>query len=219
VETGGVLIAVRCAGCAVIFYVCERDYRGQIYGSRGCQRAGRRSANARHQASPEGRLDHRDAMRVHRDRRRVFAAPVTDTRSDKLSAEVSSCVRNDASAPALEAHAVAAESTCDATIDSDDAASAARDAAPCDGVDGGDFEAGDGELPARRGGAGRGRASSAAPAGAVCCVVCRRPGLFIRDAEGRRPRLRYQDRTRRRRGRVPRPPSARAPDPRRRRLR
>jgi hypothetical protein len=38
----------------VVFYVCEAEYRGQIYGSETCQRDARRSANARHQASPEG---------------------------------------------------------------------------------------------------------------------------------------------------------------------
>lgn len=193
----------------MIFYVCEHDYRGQIYGSEGCHREARRLANARHQASPEGRLDHRDAMRSHRDRLRGGATPVTDTRSDKLAAEPMSCVRDDASASAMEAHAVAAEGTDDETSHSDDAASTARNAAPRDGGerrrDAGAPGLCDRESPARRSGAG---------AGAACCVVCRRPGLFILDPDGRRPRLRREDRAQRRRGRVPRPPSASSPHPR-----
>ncbi len=211
-ESVGVLIAIRCAGCAVIFYVCEHDYRGQIYGSEGCHREARRSANARHQASPEGRLDHRDAMRSHRDRIRGGATPVTDTRSDNLAAEPMSCVRDDASASVMGAHAVGAESTDDATIHSDDAASTARDAAPRDGGerrrDAGAPGLYDRESHSRRSGAR-----------AVCCIVCRRPGFLIRDPDDRRPRLRNEEREQRRRGRVPRPPSARSPPPRLRPLR
>lgn len=213
-----VLVAVRCAGCFVVFYVCESDYRGQVYGSEGCQRGGRRSANARHQASPEGRLDHRDAMRVHRDRKRAGATTVTDTRSANLAPEASSCVRDDASASAMVAHAVAAESTCDATTESDDAASAPTDPVARDGGPRRGDGPSDDESPARCGGA-PGRPASAVPTGEVFCAVCRRPGVFIRDAEDRRTRLWNANRARRRRGRVPRPPSAEppAPPPRRRR--
>ena len=124
----GVLVGIRCAGCAFIFYICESEYRGQIYGSGRCRQAGRRAANARHQASPEGRLDHRDAMRARRARGGVAVGSVTDTRSDNLLAEASSCPRDDASASVMEAHAVIAESTDDGTNVSDDAAPGARDA-------------------------------------------------------------------------------------------
>lgn len=202
----------------MVFYVCEHDYRGQIYGSEGCHRDARRSANARHQASPEGRLDHRDAMRSHRDRIRAGTTPVTDTRSDNLAAEPMSCVRDDAFASAMEAHADVAESTDDATILSDDAVSTARDPAPRESRE---TRCGAGVLgpygrqsPARHRGA-----ADVAYAGTVCCVVCRRLGLFILDPDDRRPRLRNEDRAQRRRGRVPRPPSARSPPPRLRPLR
>lgn len=201
----------------MIFYVCEADYRGQMYGSERCRRRGRRSANARHQASPEGRLDHRDAMRAHRSRSEAPTVPVTDNRSNNLAAEVSSCVRDDVAASAMGDHAFAAESMDDGTNHSDDAAPATRYATPGDGgetrADAGDPGTDDGGPPAGRGHAAGGATAAVAPADALCCVVCGRGGVFIRDAEARRARVRHKDGPLRRRGRVPRPPSARPKNP------
>ena len=76
-----------------------------------------------------------------------------------------SCVRDDASASAMGAHAVAAEGTDEGTNQRDDAG--ARDAAPRDGGerrdDAGDLGPNDRESPARRSGA-----AHVAPGNALC---------------------------------------------------
>jgi hypothetical protein len=69
VHEGGVEVGRegRCPWCKRIFYICRCCDRGQVYcgpehpdaGQRGC----RRRSNALHQASPEGRDDHRDRNR------------------------------------------------------------------------------------------------------------------------------------------------------------
>lgn len=55
-----------------MFHVCRRCDRGQSYCGAVCREAARaaskRRARARHQASQEGRLDHRDAQARYRDR-------------------------------------------------------------------------------------------------------------------------------------------------------
>ena len=70
-------------GAARGFYICASCYRGQRYCGAPCrataQRRQRRQANARHQRSPEGRLDHRDRQRAYRARCRLRR--VTDTPS------------------------------------------------------------------------------------------------------------------------------------------
>lgn len=207
-----VFVRVRCAGCAEIVVFCEADYRGQVYCGGGCKGAAGRETKARDQRSREGRFDHAARNVVYRARRHASITPVkivTDTRSGKLAAEAMSCVRDDASASVVEEHAVVVESTDDGTNHSDDAAFAARDAAPRDGgearSDEGDLGPDDGEPPAGGGDAARGP-RALAPAGAVCCVVCGRRGVFVRDPDDRRPRLRNEDRPLRRRGRLPRPP-------------
>ena len=64
------IVVCRGAGCPAVFYICGACYRGQAYCGARCrapaQRQHRRDANARHQRSPEGRLDHRDRQRVYR---------------------------------------------------------------------------------------------------------------------------------------------------------
>ena len=76
---------LRCrgVGCGAVFYICESCYRGQAYCGDECrapaQRRQRRTANAKHQRSPEGRLDHRDHQRAYRARCRLRG--VTDTPS------------------------------------------------------------------------------------------------------------------------------------------
>ena len=77
---------VRCRGpgCGTVFYLCGSCYRGQAYCGHPCrataQRRQRRRANARHQRSPEGRLDHRDRQRAYRARRRRRVTDVPSTR-------------------------------------------------------------------------------------------------------------------------------------------
>ena len=83
------LLQLVCGLCQEMFYVCVSDFRGQTY-CPGCRAAGRararRAANARHQQSDEGRLDHRDQNRAwrrrcaERDRTRV-----TDTGIRKVA--------------------------------------------------------------------------------------------------------------------------------------
>lgn len=69
-----------CDGCSAVFWICPRCDRGQRYCSPACRAAARlqqhRSANGRHQRTPEGRLDHRD--RQQRYRRRLAQETVTD---------------------------------------------------------------------------------------------------------------------------------------------
>ena len=78
---------VRCrgAGCGTVFSLCGSYYRGQAYFGDHCrataQRHQRRQANARHQRSEEGRLDHRDRQRAYRARCRLRR--VTDTPSTR----------------------------------------------------------------------------------------------------------------------------------------
>lgn len=76
----------QCGVCSAEFLVCRSCDRGQRYCSGPCARVGRtdrqRLARRRHQASPEGLLDHRDRNRSWRQRRRVM-----DTTSGKLATE------------------------------------------------------------------------------------------------------------------------------------
>jgi hypothetical protein len=78
----------RCGGCRHLFYVCRTCDHGQLYCGSACRlqarSISRRRARARHQSSPEGRLDHRDRQRLYRERCRVR---VTDQGSPKPSLE------------------------------------------------------------------------------------------------------------------------------------
>ena len=167
-EIVDVFVRVCCAGCAKIFYFCRDHYHGQIYCGGGCRSAAVRESKARDQRSPEGRLDHADRTAASRAR----AKSVTDTRSNSLAGGASSCVRDDASASAMEAHAVGAQSTDDGTNLSDDAASCLRDAPAGDGgaarVDASGLGPCDGGAPAC-GGDAAGGAVAVAPAGPLCC--------------------------------------------------
>jgi hypothetical protein len=82
------LYVLVCARCAVAFFVCRRDYRGQTY-CPTCQplerAAQHRLANARHQRSDEGRADHVDHQRAYRARKLAESEAVTGTASRKLA--------------------------------------------------------------------------------------------------------------------------------------
>ena len=130
-----VLMRFAAPGARAIFYVCEADYRGQIYGEDGCRERRPAAGEGAAPSEPGGasRSRRRVAGRIAHRRRLAAAAIVTDTRSDNLAAEASSCARDDATASEVEAHAVVAEGTDHGTTHSDDAAPAPRDAAARDG--------------------------------------------------------------------------------------
>jgi hypothetical protein len=70
------LLRVRaCRWCQRLFFPCRACDRGHAYCSPSCRRAGRvqslRAAGRRYQASPEGRLEHRDRQRAYRARCRL----------------------------------------------------------------------------------------------------------------------------------------------------
>jgi hypothetical protein len=77
-----------CHWCGGSFFICRRCDRGHAYCGERCRRQGyarsRRRARQRHQGSPEGKADHREAMRELRARRK---AAVTDQPSEEGVAE------------------------------------------------------------------------------------------------------------------------------------
>jgi hypothetical protein len=83
-----------CLGkeCLVVFFICTHCDRGHRYCSVRCRQHARiqqrRMANARHQQSPEGQLDHRDRQREYRCRRRT-QLPVTDQSSLSITSPAS----------------------------------------------------------------------------------------------------------------------------------
>jgi len=110
VDEVDVFVRVRCAGCARLVDFCESDYRGHEYCGAACRGDAQRESKARHQRSRGGRFDHAARNVDYRARQRASMVPakfVMDTRSDNLATEASSCVRDDASASAMEAHAYA----------------------------------------------------------------------------------------------------------------
>ena len=62
-----------CRWCHRLFAICPACDRGHAYCAVACRTLARRrsvqAAKARHQRSPEGRLDHRDHQRTYRARR------------------------------------------------------------------------------------------------------------------------------------------------------
>ena len=88
-------------GCQAAFFICTHCDRGHRYCSTQCReqsrRQQRRSANRRHQVSPEGRLDHRDRQRAYRCRLRQAQPRVTDQGSVSIVSPASfDCGRADA---------------------------------------------------------------------------------------------------------------------------
>lgn len=66
---------VRCGGCAIIFYVCRRCDRGQVYCALPCQTikrlASNRESGRRHSKTREGRLDNASRQAAYRARKKV----------------------------------------------------------------------------------------------------------------------------------------------------
>ena len=75
------LLLLRCAQCQGVFFLCQRCYRGQRTCGPACQQQRRveqrRAARRRHRRSEEGKLDHRDAERGRRARRRAQTRSAT----------------------------------------------------------------------------------------------------------------------------------------------
>lgn len=75
----------QCGHCRSSFYVCRKCDRGQAYCKDACRTEGyrnrRRSANATHRKSPDGRADDRDRHREYRRRKKERAEQnaVTET--------------------------------------------------------------------------------------------------------------------------------------------
>ena len=90
------LWCLSCEGCGCDFLACVECGRVRRYCSDDCARHGleeaRRRARRKHQASEEGRLDHRDRQREYRARRR---SRVTDNSAVELPLGRSVC-RDDA---------------------------------------------------------------------------------------------------------------------------
>ena len=93
--------AVAGPGCLVTFLLCRHCFRGQCYCGPGCRARSRtqqrRVANARHQRSEAGRLDHRDGQRRYRKRLRALRAPRVTDRSS-LRPDLASSSRHDVAA-------------------------------------------------------------------------------------------------------------------------
>lgn len=93
-----VLHSLQCRGCQSRFYVCVHCYRGHRYCGPPCRDRARRqqlrAANARHQRSELGRLDHNHHQRAYRERLRASrdhaTGPVTYP-SSPASDSASSC--------------------------------------------------------------------------------------------------------------------------------
>src|SRR3989442_11036682 len=104
---------VRCGECRRLFYLCGPCDNGQGYCGERCRTESsariRRAANARHQRSEEGRLDHRDRAREYRARLRER---VTDVGGRKL-AEASKCAAPERG----KQHAAATEATGEVQCD------------------------------------------------------------------------------------------------------
>jgi hypothetical protein len=83
---------IRCGLCGTIFYLCRRCDRGQMYCRAWCRHEARRrsirAAGARHQTSPEGRLDHRDRQRAYRARLKSLSLRVTHQGSRHASSSL-----------------------------------------------------------------------------------------------------------------------------------
>ena len=110
----------RCGLCHFVFCVCRPCYRGQGFCGPPCKLAARatskRAARARHRASDEGRLDHRDHERARRKRvREAETASVADHGPAFLSSVASVCPPRDPPAPMSGAVAIDGEGHDDET--------------------------------------------------------------------------------------------------------
>ena len=203
----------RCPWCQRVFVVCGGCDHGHVYCCKDHVRAARlvwrRRSNAKHQATEEGRLDHRDRNRAYRCRRRAERARVTGPPAEKLTFADNVVAAESAPAVTEATVSISAGEPTDEHLD--DRTAVARDgpnttfddAGPERHLQGiaagaaGCASEGDGHS-ARRAVALRGRATRR-------CAVCGRPvDFFVGAGPARRPRLRREQRLLRRRGRRPR---------------
>lgn len=71
-------LEIQCRHCGTIFLICRPCYRGHRYCGEYCQENGykarRRAARRKHEASTEGRQDHRDRQQEYRNRQKAPAS-------------------------------------------------------------------------------------------------------------------------------------------------
>ena len=193
----------RCGLCQFVFCVCRPCYRGQGFCGPPCKLAARatskRAARARHRASDEGRLDHRDHERARRKRvREAETASVADHGPAFLSSVASVCPPHDPPAPMSGAVAIDGEGHDDETR-TDGFTDDDRRADPDPGADGrrrgaqGSLAAVLGAAPSGHSDAARGDGAVAPSAGASC-RFCSRRGVVVRAWARRRARRRRDDR-------------------------
>ena len=210
-----VFFLLRCGECMGLFAMCARHYCGQSLCGPDCKRASRRRAHRKHRHSEEGRADHRDRNRAHRQRR-LAARRVMDVPSSNLPFGDISCPRGDEPGSTEDTEHRVAGSKHDDTREpvGDDGPESAHDADLDDGRAGRADAGGagsDGAGPPARGGDASGGPCALAPADAHRCRVCRRQGEFFRPAPLRRARRGGAQPSLRGLGRAPRPP--RGPPP------
>lgn len=84
-----VLRSLQCPGCQSNFFICAHCYRGHRYCGPTCRNRARqqqrRTANARHQRTEPGRLDHNRHQQAYRERLRAGRGRTTDPVTDPSS--------------------------------------------------------------------------------------------------------------------------------------
>ncbi len=181
------LFQLGCALCGRVFFVCRRDFRGQLY-CPSCRDVGRararRAANARPRRSEEGRLDHRDHVRAWRLRRATAGrASVTDTGIDKFAFRSKSQGPSGPTPPISDGRATAGGSDDDERIHGDHVL--LDGAQPDLGDVGGGRADACGAAPATAGPERPGSAVTLGSPGLVArslparCCVCGRSGRYI----------------------------------------
>jgi len=112
-----VLLELHCRApdCQGKFLICTHCYRGQCYCGPHCRTRARaqqlRAANARHQRSEPGRLDHNERQRAYRERLRARRATTPVTYPSSLAPDSAPSCGHDDPSP-LPPHSPAPRTTC-----------------------------------------------------------------------------------------------------------
>jgi len=96
------LLKIYCHCCGIIFHICRCCYRGHVYCSKKCRKAGyrqvRKKALRKYRKTEEGRKKHRKNEQDRRDKKRkIKCIPyvITETCMSMLKALVSIFVKED----------------------------------------------------------------------------------------------------------------------------